>query len=102
MLQPHKFRPKPDNTRLQEEPERLSIFLTFFVRFNSLPPANTGREMTGSEKDREQRRAGSESGPPARVPIEAILKGAKEIIIVHNGDDYRLRVTARGKLILTK
>ena len=31
-----------------------------------------------------------------------LLKGAKEIIIVHNGADYRLRVTARGKLILTK
>jgi hemin uptake protein HemP len=58
--------------------------------------------MTSNEKDREQRRAGSESGTPARVPIETILKGAKEIIIVHNGDDYRLRVTARGKLILTK
>jgi hemin uptake protein HemP len=58
--------------------------------------------MTDNEKDRGQKRAGPESGTPARVPIEAILKGAKEIIIVHNGDDYRLRVTARGKLILTK
>jgi hemin uptake protein HemP len=58
--------------------------------------------MTDNEKGAEQKRAGAEPGAPARVPIDAILKGAKEIIIVHNGDDYRLRVTARGKLILTK
>ncbi len=38
----------------------------------------------------------------ARVPLDTILNGAREIIIVHNGEDYRLRVTARGKLILTK
>lgn len=39
---------------------------------------------------------------PVRLPLDTILKGAKEVIIVHNGEDYRLRVTARGKLILTK
>lgn len=58
----------------------------------------TDNEKAGGQADRSAR----EPGVPARVPLDAILKGAKEIIIVHNGDDYRLRVTARGKLILTK
>jgi len=45
---------------------------------------------------------GQDVASPARLPLDAILKGAREVIIVHNGQDYRLRVTARGKLILTK
>lgn len=39
---------------------------------------------------------------PRRIPLESILQGASEIVIVHNGHDYRLRITAKGKLILTK
>ncbi|MEL7430016.1 MAG: hemin uptake protein HemP [Pseudomonadota bacterium] len=37
-----------------------------------------------------------------RVDLADLLRGAQEAIIVHNGEDYRLRLTARGKLILTK
>jgi hemin uptake protein HemP len=40
--------------------------------------------------------------PPARVPIQSLLQGTKEVILVHDGQDYRLRITSRGKLILTK
>ena len=77
--------------------------MTLFVKFNSFRPANTGRTMTDNENCAGQTaRTIREAAAPARVPIDVILKGAKEIIIVHNGADYRLRVTARGKLILTK
>lgn len=31
-----------------------------------------------------------------------LFKGSKEISIQHNGADYRLRITAANKLILTK
>jgi hemin uptake protein HemP len=31
-----------------------------------------------------------------------LFKGAKEISIHHNGAEYRLRITAANKLILTK
>jgi len=31
-----------------------------------------------------------------------LFKGAKELLIRHNGADYRLRITAANKLILTK
>ncbi|WP_370661573.1 hemin uptake protein HemP [Pelagibius sp. 7325] len=31
-----------------------------------------------------------------------LLADAQEVIIVHEGDEYRLRCTSKGKLILTK
>lgn len=40
--------------------------------------------------------------PPVRIDLANLLGGGREAIIVHNGEDYRLRVTANGKLILTK
>jgi hemin uptake protein HemP len=39
---------------------------------------------------------------PVRIELIDLLQGGREAIIVHNGADYRLRVTANGKLILTK
>ena len=38
---------------------------------------------------------------PARVTSNELLGGAVEIIIEHQGRDYRLRLTQNGKLILT-
>jgi len=38
---------------------------------------------------------------PQKVQSEALLGSAKELLIVHNGRDYRLRLTQNGKLILT-
>ena len=38
---------------------------------------------------------------PAKVPSETLLGACKEILITHNGREYRLRVTQNGKLILT-
>jgi len=40
--------------------------------------------------------------PAGRIKLEELLKGAQEIIIEHAGQDYRLRITSNGKLILTK
>jgi hemin uptake protein HemP len=37
-----------------------------------------------------------------RVRVSDILKGGREAILEHDGQDYRLRITANGKLILTK
>jgi len=43
--------------------------------------------------------------PPAatlpKVPSEVLLGARKELVITHNGREYRLRVTQNGKLILT-
>ena len=39
---------------------------------------------------------------PCRVTSESLLGRRKELVIVHNGREYRLRLTSNGKLILTK
>ena len=36
-----------------------------------------------------------------RVSSEALLGTRKELVILHNGREYRLRLTQNGKLILT-
>jgi hemin uptake protein HemP len=50
-----------------------------------------------------------ESPPPlpdvAQTPVfdvRDLLGGGREVIIIHAGERYRLRVTANDKLILTK
>ena len=42
--------------------------------------------------------------PPERprVDLKDILRGAQEIILLHAGEEYHLRITRNGKLILTK
>lgn len=42
------------------------------------------------------------SDSPRVVPSEDLLMGAREIIIRHGSEDYRLRLTRAGKLILNK
>jgi hemin uptake protein HemP len=46
-------------------------------------------EPTGSTSERQ-------------VPSAALFQGRREIIIVHHGQEYRLRITRADKLILTK
>ena len=36
-----------------------------------------------------------------RITSEALLGPNKELVILHNGREYRLRLTQNGKLILT-
>ena len=60
--------------------------------------------MTAKGPDRAQHDAAGapRSDAPIRIELAELLGGRREAIIVHNGADYRLRVTANGKLILTK
>ena len=48
---------------------------------------------------------GPESAPrvagPRRLDSAALFERAREIVIVHGGQEYRLRITRAGKLILT-
>lgn len=51
----------------------------------------------------EEAQASPASGSGPRVISSGdLLKGAREIIIRHVGEDYRLRLTRAGKLILNK
>lgn len=47
---------------------------------------------------------GGDSGASGSVIVtsESLLRGAREILIRHGVDTYRLRSTSKGKLILTK
>jgi hemin uptake protein HemP len=59
--------------------------------------------MTGRDDRKE---AGGPPAPPAsgsrRLKVSDLMAGEREAILEHGGQDYRLRITASGKLILTK
>ena len=38
---------------------------------------------------------------PRRISLQELLGTARELVILHNGREYRLRLTQNGKLILT-
>jgi hemin uptake protein HemP len=42
--------------------------------------------------------------PPARRAVASgdLFQGLRELVILHRNDEYRLRITRAGKLILTK
>ena len=42
--------------------------------------------------------------PSAKVvyPVDQLMRGNAEVILIHEGEEYRLRVTRNKKLILTK
>jgi hemin uptake protein HemP len=43
--------------------------------------------------------------PPDRTPVLSsadLLRGGREVTILHAGEAYRLRVTSKDRLILTK
>jgi hemin uptake protein HemP len=37
-----------------------------------------------------------------RIELRDLLEGQREAVIVHDGQEYRLRITSNDKLILTK
>jgi hemin uptake protein HemP len=46
--------------------------------------------------------AAAAGAKPRRIKVSELLDGGREAILEHGGQDYRLRITANGKLILTK
>lgn len=36
------------------------------------------------------------------IDVASLIGSGREVVLVHRGERYRLRVTANGKLILTK
>lgn len=40
--------------------------------------------------------------PPRVIDIHDLLGERREVVIVHKGENYRLRITAKDRLILTK
>lgn len=52
----------------------------------------------------ESDRGTGESAPegPRRVDSPTLFRGDREVVIIHQGQEYRLRITRADKLILTK
>jgi hemin uptake protein HemP len=40
--------------------------------------------------------------PSGAIPTDFLFRGRQEVLVCHNGENYRLRITRNGKLILTK
>lgn len=45
---------------------------------------------------------GQRTLPSGTIPTDFLFRGGQEVLICHNGENYRLRITRNGKLILTK
>ena len=45
--------------------------------------------------------ASSDTRPGLRLSTEDLFAGNREIALMHNGREYRLRITQQGKLLLT-
>lgn len=63
-------------------------------------------DKTPSPPLRKARGPTSTQGGPAEaervVDAETLFAGRREIVLIHKGQSYRLRITAQDKLILTK
>ena len=75
------------------------------VPTRALAPSNENRyhlPVCDDPKFPVHRPAADIKGPaPSRTTSQALLGTARELIITHDGREYRLRLTQQGKLILT-
>ena len=58
-------------------------------------------EATPSSPDPAPPRGGEDEPGLPRVRSDALLGARGELVILHQGREYRLRITQNGKLILT-
>jgi hemin uptake protein HemP len=60
-----------------------------------MPIGHGSVEATEAREPRERR-------APRRIDSPTLFDGNREVVIVHQGQEYRLRITRADKLILTK
>lgn len=58
-----------------------------------------GAQASGYKQPVDERAA---SPRPRAITNHELFRGARELIIIHQNEEYRLRITRQGKLILTK
>jgi len=58
--------------------------------------------MTAAGQANAPKRPARPGTPIRRIAISDLLAGGREAVVVHDGTEYRLRLTSNGKLILTK
>jgi hemin uptake protein HemP len=79
-------------------------FLTYAVNNTAAGAAmRTDHILMSDEPDAGQPKGGQpRPSMTRRLKVSELLAGEREVILEHEGQDYRLRITANGKLILTK
>jgi hemin uptake protein HemP len=58
--------------------------------------------VSDSPRDASAKHTSEPGNTVRRLKVSELLAGEREAILEHSGQDYRLRITASGKLILTK
>jgi hemin uptake protein HemP len=58
--------------------------------------------MAGQGELDVRKRPQSNPSPLPRIPVSELMGQGREAVLVHDGTEYRLRLTSNGKLILTK
>lgn len=61
--------------------------------------------MDQNHKTRESNSPGNGAGVPSaprRMDVRELLGEGRELRLMHDGQEYRLTITSKGKLILTK
>lgn len=87
---------------------RLSLSIIPAVA-HTRPPTEPGRTAEMTNADRPQSSGPTSvppdptaAAPPLAIPSEDLFRGGREVLIRHESQLYRLRLTRSGKLILTK
>ena len=72
-------------------------------------PLKDGTRKTMADDLRETRKrpvlsapAPAGRSPVRRIDVHDLMAGAREAVLLHDREEYRLRLTSNGKLILTK
>lgn len=66
-------------------------------------PHENASETGSGEKDPENEPHRDGGGARSRhIKVSELLGSEREVILEHAGQEYRLRITSKGKLILTK
>ena len=58
--------------------------------------------MRPPTSDDEARRSGEDRSGPRRFECRDLMGTDREVVLIHNDAEYRLRITSNDKLILTK
>jgi len=85
--------------------QSLSLKAKFILRYRFIDITNENCYCllvnSNTEMPKPAAPASGASKPPSRVSSEALLGASRQLVILHNGREYVLRLTQTGKLILT-
>lgn len=68
--------------------------------YQTMPEFSADDSEPRPEDDRRSAQSHRAAGPV--IDSDVLMQGRREIVIVHDGSNYRLRITSNNKLILTK